>query len=890
MRFFWLLLLASLALGCEDPYRSRKDIPKSASPEKNEQFGSLQDVYQAKPLSLANTTPPEIWKVTLDKAATKGDANALVTIVEFSDFECPFCSRGAKTLDKLMKDYKGKLRLAFKHFPLSFHKNAHLAAQAAVEAQRQGKFWEYHDALFADIKKLRPADLKAHAKALKLDQKAFDEAIDKQTHRAAVDADLKQGGQVGVQGTPTVFVNGRKAESLTEDKVKALIDEEIERVQPLVAKGLRGDALYNEIISKGKINEPKNVEKTDDAPKKQERKVVAIGEAPTLGPDDAPVTIVEFSDFECPFCSRGANTVKKVVKAYKNKVRLAFKHFPLNFHPFAKLAAQASMAAHQQGKFWEYHDILFANTKRLDRDSLLRYAQSLDLEMGSFTEGMESSSLRVYVEEDMRQGSKLGVTGTPAFFVNGVFLNGAQPFSAFKELIDAELLKKGYKKADLPEEPADEIPTEGAPSKGAEKPLVTVVEFSDFECPFCAKAAKTLHALHDTYKEYVRFVFKQYPLNFHKNAHLAAQAALAAHEQGKFWPYHDMLFENMRNLQRPDLERYAIFVGLDINRFKQALDTKRFAAAVDADLALGSQVGVQGTPSFFIDNRPIKGASFGEIAQTLNAILLKKGVSKDKLPDFSSIPTQGAPAKGPADAPVTLVEFSDFECPFCAKAALTVNQLADTYKGKLRVVFKHYPLSFHKNAHLAAQAAMAAHEQGKFWEYHDKLFANMRALQRPDLERYAGELGLDLNRFKQALDMGIYKEIVDKDMSVGDRFGVSGTPSFFVNNKRVESPSLEELKKAVDAALAEHKSKTQPAPKAAPQQGSLVPSMPVIPPPARDSLLPPMPVLPAPTPAPTKTSDAPSKTKAPAGACDPQKPSPTGQCAPPPASRPAAQP
>ncbi|MCB9637811.1 MAG: thioredoxin domain-containing protein [Myxococcales bacterium] len=540
--------------------------PKSAP---SQTYGSLQDVYKEKKFSL-KTKAPEVWKIPLERHLAKGDNNALVTVVEFSDFECPFCSRGANTLAKLEKQYKGKVRYVFKHFPLSFHQNAHLASQASIEAQRQGKFWEYHDKLFANQRKLKRRDLLRYAREIGLDMKRFEAALKKKTHAAEVDEDMKLGASVGVQGTPTAFVNGRQASALTENDVKTLIDDELERVKEQVKKGLRGDALYNALIEKGKQKDAAPPPRAKEA-EEEKPKVIAVGEAPTLGPDDAPVTIVEFSDFECPYCVRGAQAVKKVARAYKNKVRLVFKHYPLSFHFAAKGAAIAAMAAHQQGKFWEFHDMLFAGQKNLSRPSLLSYARALELDMDSFTSALDSTSLKVYVDEDMRQGNNVGVRGTPTFFINGIKLSSGLSFSAFKEAIDPILLKKGFKQSDLPDEPGEEIAIESSPSKGAEQPLATVVEYSDFECPFCSRAASTLSALAADYKKYVKFVFKHYPLSFHKNAHLASQAAIAAQEQGKFWPYHDKLFANQRNLKRPDLERYAQELGLDMDKFKKPL-------------------------------------------------------------------------------------------------------------------------------------------------------------------------------------------------------------------------------------------------------------------------------------------------------------------------------
>jgi protein-disulfide isomerase len=143
------------------------------------------------------------------------------------------------------------------------------------------------------------------------------------------------------------------------------------------------------------------------------------------------------------------------------------------------------------------------------------------------------------------------------------------------------------------------------------------------------------------------------------------------------------------------------------------------------------------------------------------------------------------PAFGPADATVTVVEFSDFQCPYCSVAANAINELKPKYGDRVRFVFRQYPLNFHQQAHLAAQASLAAHAQGKFWEYHDKLFANQKALAREDLEKYAEEVGLDMEAFKKALDEGTYKETVDKELALGTEVFVSGTPTMFINGQRV---------------------------------------------------------------------------------------------------------
>jgi len=169
------------------------------------------------------------------------------------------------------------------------------------------------------------------------------------------------------------------------------------------------------------------------------RYAATIGDAQTKGPSDALVTIVMFEDFQCPFCSRAAATVEKVKKEYGQDVRLVFKHNPLPFHKAAMPAAMASEAAGRQGKFWKMHDLLFDNQKALEEQDLLRYAKKLRLNRKRFKRDLRDQALEQKIKDQQAQSQKLGARGTPAFFINGRFLSGAQPFDSFAKLIDEEL-------------------------------------------------------------------------------------------------------------------------------------------------------------------------------------------------------------------------------------------------------------------------------------------------------------------------------------------------------------------------------------------------------------------------------------------------------------------
>ncbi|MFN8389147.1 MAG: thioredoxin domain-containing protein [Bdellovibrionota bacterium] len=163
---------------------------------------------------------------------------------------------------------------------------------------------------------------------------------------------------------------------------------------------------------------------------------VDLGDSPVRGEPSAKVTIVEFSDFQCPFCQRGSVVMEDVLKEYPKDVKVVFKNLPLPFHDKAKPAAKAALAAGKQGKFWEMHDLLFKNQASLGEDFFVKAAGDLQLDVNKFKADMASPEVAKKIDEDTAQAQKLGVNGTPGFFVNGVLVSGAQPLPAFKAIID----------------------------------------------------------------------------------------------------------------------------------------------------------------------------------------------------------------------------------------------------------------------------------------------------------------------------------------------------------------------------------------------------------------------------------------------------------------------
>jgi len=171
--------------------------------------------------------------------------------------------------------------------------------------------------------------------------------------------------------------------------------------------------------------------------------VALVDHDPVRGDQAAPITIIEFSDYQCPFCGKVTPTLERVRQAYGAKVRIVFKDFPLDSHPLAPKAAEAAHCAGDQGKYWEMHDHMFANQRALDVPSLKATAQTLGLDAAQFGQCLDSGKWAAAVKEDQQLGLKLGVNSTPSLYINGRSLVGAQPFEAFKTIIDEELAFKG---------------------------------------------------------------------------------------------------------------------------------------------------------------------------------------------------------------------------------------------------------------------------------------------------------------------------------------------------------------------------------------------------------------------------------------------------------------
>ncbi len=225
----------------------------------------------------------------------------------------------------------------------------------------------------------------------------------------------------------------------TENQAR-LQGSSLEQIAPRIREHLQQQNQQQAVVAFVASLRERSAVKVDFEPPRVE--VAAIG--PALGPEAAPVTVVEFSDFQCPFCSRAAPVLKQLRERYPEQVRVVYRHFPLDsIHPQARPAAEASMCAGEQDRFWEFHDLLFANPKALSDEQLAGYAEQLELDAEAFQACVAEGRFRDAVQLDLDDGRRAGVTGTPSFFVNGRMLGGALPLEEFVKVIESELQREG---------------------------------------------------------------------------------------------------------------------------------------------------------------------------------------------------------------------------------------------------------------------------------------------------------------------------------------------------------------------------------------------------------------------------------------------------------------
>ncbi len=534
------------------------------------------------------------------------------------------------------------------------------------------------------------------------------------------------------------------------------------------------------------------------------------------GAADAPVTIVEYSDFQCPYCVRySTETYPQIREQYidTGQVRYIFRHFPLQFHSEAQPAAQAAECAGEQGKFWEMHDALFENQGEWAGNAepvavFVDLAEELGLDGAGFEACLTSDKYAAKVQEDLAAGAAEGVTGTPAFRINGVALSGAQPLAAFQEQIDY-FLAGG-------QPPTLEVSADSYRSMGQADAPVVITMFSDYQCPACmAVETQVMPELIERYVEtgQVRLVFREFPIpSLHPNAEKAAEAAVCAGEQGKYWEMHDTLFASQDTWAgeadpSAGLKQLAGEIGLDERAFAECLDSGRAATVVQAEVMAGEMMGVNATPYFFVGDLPIRGGlsaeAFGQVIEYVAA-----GGEMPEIVPVADVPTVIGNKQTASAVTVAFVDYGNAES---AQHALDVlPKLREAYVDSGQMLYVLHPW-YSEGGSPSAQAAIAADcagQQGSYWEMHDRLFEEQQAwLSAADpasmMTDYARGLNLDAGAFEDCQGSDETALHVMAGNVVAALYGVPGAPVFFFNNGQGQqgSPSFEEFQSIIDSIV-----------------------------------------------------------------------------------------
>ncbi len=558
-----------------------------------------------------------------------------------------------------------------------------------------------------------------------------------------------------------------------------------------------------------------------------------------VGSPTADVTLVAFLDFECPFCIQSFSSLTALRDAYpESQLRIVLKQHPLPSHeaaiPAAVAAQAVSVGAGGEAGF-EFTRELFER-RDLSFGALADAAERAGIDQEKYAELVESEETVQRVIADLKLASQLGVRGTPAFFVNGRMLTGLTEVETFRRVIDEETaqmralvpknsfervyaervsknLRSSLVEGLLAADPETyRVPVDGSPIDGPKDALVTLVVFSDFECPYCERAENTVRALRKRYGSDLRVVFKHAPLPFHRNARPAARLSILAQAKkgdSAFYDAATRLFARRAELGPSSFLQIGAALGLTEAEIEQATlgELPFVEAQLTRDADLVEDLEVRGTPHFFINGRRLVGAQPLETfealidyelshakseraragdTQDIYEFLQKDGVTPG-LPERidASVPTAERPQRGPKTARAVIHVWSDYQCPFCRKAEQMLKSFEEQRGEDFIVVWHDLPLEFHKRALPAARAGREAFRQkgnAGFWAMHRLLFGldvSVALIEDAEIEAHAKELKLNERGLKEALG-GARDATIDADRELAIKLGIEGTPAFFV--------------------------------------------------------------------------------------------------------------
>lgn len=599
---------------------------------------------------------------------TIGAAAPKVDVLAFVDYQCPYCKASAVRLLEVADKHKAVMRLRVLSLPLEVHEASVDLAKAAVAARKQGKWRAFHDDVYAQEAPSLAAAIAWAAKA-NLDAGKFKADLESKAVADEVARDVAIAAALGVTGTPSYIINGgllqgakdvaawdqvvtnqvarydeaakaggdpaavlarlvaANSEERAPDYAKYVVKGDAPPAMPVPAKVTRKSGVASaQIMPVGgamggiQVGQPVRVgEEAGDS--KTVWRVAVRPDDPVSGPASAPVTLVIFEDFQCPYCKQLQGTLKTLREKYGDKIRVVFKHNPLPFHADAMKAAIAAEAARGQGKFWQLHDALFAGQDDLSSQALSAKAKTAGLDGPQFDNAMASKGSEPRIQSDIEQAAALGARGTPIIFVNGRKLVGAKEIAEISALIDEELpkadalLKQGVpadglydkqigegKLLDSLGAKAAQIDTTGAATRGPSGAAIHIVAFQDLQCPFCARLDQHIAVIEAEFPGRIKVTWMDFPLNeIHPQAQMAAEVGKEALAQGKFWPFMAAIMADQSKLDREGLLATATTVGMDAKKLSKAMEGGAHKAAVERERAIGAALGVKGTPSVFIN-------------------------------------------------------------------------------------------------------------------------------------------------------------------------------------------------------------------------------------------------------------------------------------------------
>lgn len=633
-------------------------------------------------LSLALVTTGCGKKSTADKpVASKGASQAAmsptlgadrpkVDVLAFVDYECPFCRSNAGKLTAAAERHGKTMRVRIVNLPLDVHSNSVDLAKAGVAAHKQGKWAPFYKAILADEKADKEAAIAWAAKA-GLDAKKFAADLDSKETSDTIAADVALAAVLGVTGTPSFIINGALVQGAQNDEdwdkivtnqsaawdalvkkgtkeadahwtlvqanspqrapvyKKHVLDGEKAPASPVpakVAKTPKSGVVSAKIMPAGggmggvQVGQPVRIGEEAGDPKTVWR-VAVRPDDPQLGEASALVTMVLFEDFECPFCKQLQGAIKSVREKVGKDLRVVYKHNPLPFHKNASAAAEAAEAARAQGKFWELHDILFANQDKLTA-GLRALAEQAKLDMSQYDNAMSAHGARGRIAADMEQAAALGARGTPNIFINGRKLVGAKDAETLLKHVNSALeeakatVAKGTVKADAYYDHAIgkgklldslasetvEIATDGAPARGPKGAAIHVVVFGDFQCPFTARLDPHIAVMEKEFPGRIKVSWLDFPLfDIHPNADAAAQVGQEANAQGKFWEFYAVTMADQSDLSKDGLIALAKKAGMNVKKLDKVMKVGKHTAAVAKARAEGVRLKVKGTPTVYIN-------------------------------------------------------------------------------------------------------------------------------------------------------------------------------------------------------------------------------------------------------------------------------------------------